>query len=100
MSTTKNAIEHLKKVHRIDANGAIPTGPSQQQQTIEAAFGKLVPSITFNDDIFRHLLLRYIYSTSESFRVCEEETFRSLLSYLAACVSDPNAENKLETTCD
>jgi hypothetical protein len=87
VGSTKNAIKHLKKVHRITAEGPIAEGPSQQQQTIEATFGKLTPSITFNDDVFRHLLWRYIYTTNESFRVCEEESFRILLGYLAACVS-------------
>jgi hypothetical protein len=61
VGSTKNAIKHLKKVHRITAEGPIAEGPSQQQQTIEATFGKLTPSITFNDDVFRLLQWRYIY---------------------------------------
>jgi hypothetical protein len=86
LGSTKNAIKHLKKIHKITADGPMPDGPPQHQRTIEGAFGKLAPAITFNDDVFCHLLLRYIYTTNESFRVCEEETFRVLLSYLAACV--------------
>ena len=61
------------------------------QQTIQMAFGMgSTPKIEFNADVFKHLMVRWVFKMSISFRACEDDTFRAILSYLAACVSVQN----------
>jgi hypothetical protein len=89
ITSTKNPLDHLRLKHDIGPDGPINRAkPPRHQQTIEAAFGEKRPEITFNADIFERLLGRWIYTEDVSFRSCETESFRYLLSYLAACVSN------------
>jgi hypothetical protein len=89
ITSTKNPLDHLRLKHHIGPDGPINRAkPPRHQQTIEAAFGEKRPEITFNADIFERLLGRWIYTEDVSFRICETDTFRYLLSYLAACVSN------------
>jgi hypothetical protein len=89
MATIKNAIAHLRSKHRVGQNGIITAGgESIHQQTIEKAFGQKRPQITFNVGVFKDLLLQWIVQMNVSFRVCEDTSFRSLCSYLAACQPD------------
>jgi hypothetical protein len=92
VSTTKNTIDHLKSKHSIGYGGeVIKPGPEPHQQTIERAFSTDKPTITFNEDVCRQLLLRWIVKMNISFRVCEDESFRTYCSYLAACKPDYSA---------
>ena len=84
-SSTKNMIEHLHEVHKIGKEGPIPL--EQGQVLIETAFGKTRPQVTFNTDLFRDLLLRWIIENHISFSQVEKGSFRVLLRYLVACVS-------------
>jgi len=88
MATTKNAIAHLRSKHHVGPNGIITAGTSTYQQMIEKGFGQTGPRIVFNIDVFKDLLLQWIVQMNVSFHVCEDTTFRSLCSYLAACQPD------------
>ena len=89
MTTTKNALAHLRLKHCVGPDGIITAGAgSVHQRTIEKAFGQTRPRITFNIDVFKDLLLQWVVQMNVSFRVCEDTTFRSLCSYLAACQPD------------
>jgi hypothetical protein len=91
-TSTKNPREHLRLKHRIDADGVIATsGSTTHQETIQAAFGRAgIPKIEFNADVFKHLMVRWVFKMSITFRVCDDDTFRAIPSYLAACVSTQN----------
>lgn len=84
-SSTKNMIEHLHEIHKIGKDGPIPL--EQGQVLIETAFGKSRPQVTFNTDLFRDLLLRWIIENHISFSQVEKGSFQVLLRYLVACVS-------------
>jgi len=57
-SSTGNMIEHLHAIHKIGKDGLKPL--EQGQVLIETAFGQTRPQKTFNTDLFRDLLLRWI----------------------------------------
>jgi len=84
-SSTKNMIEHLHEIHKIGKDGPIPL--KHGQVLIETAFGKTHQQVTFNRDLFRDLLLRWIIENHISFSQVEKSSFRVLLRYLVACVS-------------
>ena len=83
-SSTKNMIDHLQDVHKIGKNGPIPL--EEGQVLIETAFGKTRPQVSFNSDLFRDLLLRWIIENHITFSQVEKASFRVLLRYLVACV--------------
>jgi len=83
-SSTKNMIDHLQDVHKIGKNGPIPL--EEGQGLIETAFGKTRPQVSFNSDLFRDLLLRWIIENHITFSQVEKGSFRVLLRYLVACV--------------
>jgi len=92
VSTTENAIDHLKSKHSIGYGGELITpGPEPHQQTIERAFSTHKPTVTFNGDDCRQLLLRWVVKMSISSRVCEDDSFPTYCSYLAACKPDYSA---------
>jgi len=72
---------------RLEKNGAIAVQLEKGQLQIETAFGNTRPQIVFNQDVFRNMLLHWIIQNNISFRTVEEGSFRTLLGYLAACVS-------------
>jgi len=72
-SSTKNMIEHLHEVHKIGKDGPIPL--EQGQVLIETAFGKTRPQVTFNTDLFRDLLLRWIIENHISFSKSKKPPF-------------------------
>jgi len=78
-------IDHLREVHIVGKDG--PIALEQGQVLIETAFGKTRPQVTFNSDLFRDLLLRWIVENHIGFRQVEQSSFRVLLRYLVACVS-------------
>jgi hypothetical protein len=84
--STRNPLDHLREKHNIGPDGPITAGPASYQQSIETAFGRLPAVIEFNADIFKTLLLAWIFMNSISFRVVEHPLFRLLLWYLTACV--------------
>ena len=88
VTTTKNAIEHLRVKHRIGPDGPIAIGSTPSQQTIVSMFGNAPPRITFNEDVFKHFLLQWVVAHDISFRMCEDSFFRRLCAYLAACQPD------------
>jgi len=88
MKTTKNAITHLKIKHNVGPKGRIVATTTPAQQTIQAAFGRSMPRILFNEDIFKELLLLWVIDANVSFRMCEQPSFRTLCAYLAACQPD------------
>jgi len=88
MKTTKNAITHLKTKHNIGPKGTIITRTTPAQQTIQVAFGRSTPRILFNENIFKELLLLWVVDANVSFRMCEQPSFRTLCTYLAACQPD------------
>jgi len=87
MKTTKYAITHLKIKH-IGPDGLIVSGTTAAQQTIQAAFGRSMPRIILNEDIFKELLLLWIVDANVTFRTREQRSFRTLCAYLAACQPD------------
>lgn len=80
---TKNAIEHLRTKHRIGPDGPMAIGSTSAQQTIVSMFGNAPPRIIFNEEVFKHLLLKWIVTNDISFHMCEDSFFRRLCSYLA-----------------
>jgi len=86
VTTTKNAIMHLRDIHRIGRNGQLPEVTAEEER-IRQAFGKAVPRVSFNRTVFRQMLIRWVTACNIPFRAVESDTFRLLLGYLAACVS-------------
>jgi len=84
-SSTKNMIQHLHEIHKIGKDGPIPL--KHGKVLIETAFGKTRPQVTFNTDLFRDPLLRWIIENHISFSQVQKSSFRVLLRYLVACVS-------------
>jgi hypothetical protein len=84
--STKNAIIHLHDVHRIGKDGPLPP-IEQTAQRIRLAFGNTLPRVSFNVDVFKDILTRWMAMCDVPFVAVEHECFRLLLSYLAACVS-------------
>ena len=78
-------IDHLRQHHGITKQD--PDGVCSRASKIQKAFGNAIPKIVFNKDIFRLLLLRWIIANNISFSLVNDNTFRTLLTYLCACVS-------------
>ena len=81
-------IHHLHQQHgvtKLNPQGASSVLKDASQ--IQKAFGNRTPRIVFNGDIFRMLLLRWIVINNISFRQVNDDAFRTLLTYLSACVS-------------
>lgn len=89
--STKNMNYHLAQQHGVSKefpDGGLERSQAASNSRIEAAFGRTpVPGIRFNSDVFKDMLIRWIYVTNTSFTAVEDETFRILLSYLLTCVS-------------
>ena len=88
-SSTRNMGDHLQQRHGIttlDPEGSSGPGPGTTE--IQRAFGNALPRIVFNKEIFRLLLLRWIIINNISFRQVNDNAFRTLLTYLCACVSN------------
>ena len=83
--------QHLAYQHGVSKefpDGGLKQGHMAGQSRIEAAFGRTpMPGIRFNSDIFKEMLIRWIYVTNTPFFVVEDPTFRILLVYLLTCVS-------------
>lgn len=84
-SSTRNMLDHLQLEHGITKLD--PEGSSVAVNRIEAAFGNTTTRIEFNTNMFRLLLLRWIIVNNISFRQVQDNAFRTLLTYLCACVS-------------
>jgi len=91
---TKNMIDHLRAIHRIDKNGPMDSKEAITQR-IDHAFGKTQQRIDFNIDMFKQLLLRWIILNHITFRQVEDNAFRYLLFYLLACVSSSGTHGPL-----
>ena len=92
-ASTRNMIDHLKPAHGVTKEN--PEGlVSQAENRIRTAFSNTLPRITFNQDLFKQLLLRWVTTNNISFRQVEDPTFRYLLIYLCACTSSFTALNK------
>ena len=88
-SSTRNMGDHLQQRHgitKLDPEGSSGPGPGTTE--IQRAFGNALPRIVFNKEIFRLLLLRWIIINNISFRQVNDNAFRTLLTYLCACVSN------------
>ncbi|KAF8241288.1 hypothetical protein K440DRAFT_573567, partial [Wilcoxina mikolae CBS 423.85] len=83
VSGTKNMIEHLRDVHRIDKDGPMDSEYAVNQ-CIDHAFGNAKQRIQFNLDMFRQLLLRWKIVNHIAFPQVEDNAFRVLLFYLLA----------------
>jgi hypothetical protein len=97
-TSTKNQIEHLRAKHNIGPDGPIttPQPPRDQpanrqsmarQQTLEEAFEHQAPRLEFDAGMFQQLFTNWVITEGIDPRVCEDESFRNILRYLAACVS-------------
>ncbi|KAG0136478.1 hypothetical protein HOY82DRAFT_536203 [Tuber indicum] len=53
VSSTRNAIDHLRRYHQIGPEGQLIPIAQKQQKSIKAAFVNTKPKIEFNADIFR-----------------------------------------------
>ena len=67
-------IDHLQDVHKIGKNGPILL--KEGQVLIEMAFGKTWLQVSFNSDLFRDLLLRWIIENHKTFSQGEKGSFR------------------------
>jgi len=56
-ASTKNAISHLRRVHRLGPDGELPT-IAIRQQSLREAFGNTTPRVAFNPEVFKAILLR------------------------------------------
>ena len=82
-------INHLWQEHAVTKNNLEEepgTRDSHGRGQIKKAFGNSIPRITFNKEIFRLLLLRWIIFNNISFSQVNDSAFRTLLAYLCACV--------------
>jgi hypothetical protein len=88
-SSTKNAIEHLKTIHRIDADGEMEP-LADQNNRIRAAFGRTLPKVFFNVEFFKVLLVRWVISCNIPFRASSILPFVCwLVTWLLVYVSTP-----------
>jgi hypothetical protein len=92
-TTTKNAINHLVKVHQFHQNGERQTtavgmdvgdGSSSSLNNVSA---NTVPRILFNSDVFKQLYVHWIVTNNISFQQATSPSLRFLLMYLCAVVS-------------
>jgi len=83
--------QHLSYQHGVSKefpDGGLEQSHMAGQSRLEAAFGRTpIPGIRFNSDVFKEMLVRWIYVTNTPFFVVEDPTFRILLTYLLTCVS-------------
>ena len=90
-SFTKNMNNHLAIIHGVTKDcpdGGQRSSNAASESSIVAAFDrKMPPGLQFNSDVFKQLLIRWIYVTNTAFYAVEDQTFRILLHYLLSCVS-------------
>jgi len=90
-SSTKNMNNHLARSHRVTKEcreGGQPSNDVASESRIVAAFGRTMPAgLQFNSEIFKHLLIHWIYVTNTAFYAVEDPTFLIMLHYLLSCVS-------------
>jgi hypothetical protein len=87
--------DHLLLIHKINKEHPVDPADSLGSHsaisdglgTIVHAFARGLQQIEFNKDIFKAVLIQWIYIDNISFRVVEQRSFHLLLSYLVACVS-------------
>jgi hypothetical protein len=58
-----------------------------RQQTSEEAFKPETPQLEFDPAMFQQLFTNWVITEGIDPRVCEDQSFRNILRYLAACVS-------------
>ena len=89
-SSTKNMNLHLAVSHGVTKeypDGGYAIASTVGESRIVAAFGRMIfPGLQFNSDIFKQMLVRWIYVTNTPFYAVEDSTFRILLTYLLSCV--------------
>jgi hypothetical protein len=85
--STKHQKDHLHIQHRIGEDGPLP----DTTDILQRAFQNSAPRVSFNDHIFRDLLLRWIVICNVSFIQVEAMPFRLLLSYLCSVTSSHTA---------
>ncbi|KAG0124755.1 hypothetical protein HOY82DRAFT_543564 [Tuber indicum] len=59
-SSTRNAIDHLRRCHQIGPLGPVAAGLTTTQFSIQSAFGNIAPKIEFNADVFHIFLFQYV----------------------------------------
>jgi len=84
-ASTKNAISHLRRVHKLGPDGELPP-VAIRQQSLREAFGNTTPRVAFNLEVFKAILLRWMTICNIPFNVVENTRFRLLAGYLAAYV--------------
>ena len=84
-ASTKNAISHLRRVHKLGPDGELPP-VAIRQQSLREAFGNTTPRVAFNPEVFKAILLRWMTICNIPFNAVENTSFRLLTGYLAACV--------------
>ena len=81
---------HLASSHGVTKeypDGGQQISSASSESRIVAAFGRTIsPGLQFNSDIFKQMLIRWIYVTNTPFYAVEDSTFRILLHYLLSCV--------------
>ena len=91
--STKNMNLHLEAVHGMTT--AFPTEPSPagrfhtlapEESQNAVSFARGIQRLSFNSDIFKGILIRWIYCNNNGFRVVEQPGFRLILKYLLGCV--------------
>jgi len=79
------AVSHGVTKEYLDGGYAINSNAGESR--IIAAFGRTIsPGLQFNSDIFKQILVRWIYITNTPFYAVEDPAFRTLLAYLLSCV--------------
>ena len=81
---------HLTVHHGVTKDhpdGGYELSTAASESRIVAAFGRTVsPGLQFNTQIFKEMLIRWMYVTNTAFYAIEDPTFRVLLLYLLSCV--------------
>jgi len=83
---------HLVISHGIttDHPDGLPAGQAAGhagEPRILAAFATVKPQFEFTSDTFKQFLTPWVFVTNTPFVVIEDSTFKSLLTYVLACVS-------------
>jgi len=81
---------HLTLHHgatKVHPHSGYELSAATSESRILAAFGRTVsPGLQFNTDIFKQMLIRWMYVTNTAFYAIEDPTFHVLLLYLLSCV--------------
>jgi hypothetical protein len=94
--STKNATLHLRCVHKLGPDGDLQP-PGIRQQRLREPFGNTTPRISFNPEVSKANLLRWMAICNIPFNAAENTSVRLLAGYQSACVRSCSSPSRMYT---